>query len=113
MIELPFPPKCLSPNGRAHWGTIATAKKKCRSWAKAATMAAKVKAPDSEAIYVVVNWHPKTKHAYDEDNCIAMCKAYFDGVADALGVNDSRFKPRLVKREPIKHGKVIIEILDQ
>jgi len=62
-----------------------------------------------------VNWsvtiHPKTAHAIDDDNARASLKAYQDGLALALGVDDKQFKaPTLTFGEPIKGGLVRIEI---
>lgn len=35
---------------------------------------------------------PPTRHHRDEDNLIATMKSGLDGLADALGVNDKRFR---------------------
>jgi hypothetical protein len=32
----------------------------------------------------------------DKDNALAACKAYLDGIAEALGINDSLFDPQPV-----------------
>ena len=35
-------------------------------------------------------------------------KPYFDGIADALKVNDSRFLPSYLFGEPVAGGKVVV-----
>jgi hypothetical protein len=37
-------------------------------------------------------------------------KPYWDGIADALGVNDRRFLPMFHYAEPTKESKVVIAI---
>mgnify|MGYP003442391846 CR=1 FL=1 len=111
MIELPFPDKLLWPNGRTRsYMARATAIKKHREWARLATLAAKVKAPDGRIDWSVTI-HPKTRNVIDNDNARASLKAYQDGLALALGVDDSRFNaPSLTFGDPIKGGLVRIEI---
>ena len=47
----------------------------------------------------------------DRDNLLAACKPMLDGVADALGVNDSQFEPVTIRREyGKKPGAVRVEI---
>lgn len=112
MIELPFPDKLLWPNGRTRsYMARATAIKKHREWARLATLAAKLKAPDGRIDWSVTI-HPKTRNVIDNDNARASLKAYQDGLAMALGVDDSLFNaPTLTFGEPIKGGLVRIEIL--
>jgi len=38
------------------------------------------------------------------------CKPIFDGIADALGVNDSRFVPHYHFCDPTKPGRIEIRI---
>jgi hypothetical protein len=41
---------------------------------------------------------------------LSACKAYFDGIADALGVDDSRWQLSLRREAPVKNGLVRIEL---
>ena len=110
MIELPFPAKALWPNGRAHWAVKARETKKHRAWAYGATLQKRLPPPPGR-VNVRLTMHPKTAHAIDADNAVASCKAYLDGIAQALGVNDSVFNaPSVFYGLPIKGGKVIIEL---
>lgn len=113
MIELPFPAKILWPNGRGHHMAKHRATKKHREWARLAALADRTRpalGPEDRA-QLIVTVYPKTAHAIDDDNARAALKAYQDGIADALKVNDSRFAPhRLAFGEPVKGGKVVIGI---
>lgn len=49
--------------------------------------------------------------ARDRDNLLAASKPAIDGIADALGVNDARFNPVVIRRGySIKNGYVMVEI---
>lgn len=96
-IELPYPHKSLWPNGRAHWGTKATQTKKHRKWAHDATIETKQRdykrIPFDQPIEVFITVHPKPRGvAPDDDNCISAAKAYLDGIADAIAMNDNMFR---------------------
>jgi hypothetical protein len=47
----------------------------------------------------------KHKAAIDADNAVAACKAYLDGIALALGVNDSRVR-QLLRGELLRGCKI-------
>jgi len=111
VIELPFPAKDLWPNSRPHWAAKARATKKHRAWAYAATLAAKVPKPEGRVNFIVTV-HPRATRKIDADNAIAAMKGYFDGIADALGVNDSTFNaPMVLFGLPRPGGLVRIEVL--
>lgn len=74
-----------------------------------ATKAAAPVVPDDGDIIVRVRFVPPNLRT-DRTNMSVRCKAYFDGIADALGVNDSRFKPEFDYAEPEKPGRVEITI---
>lgn len=111
MIELPWFPKALHPNfrSRSHWPrTNATAK--ARAWAFAATKAA---FPghfehNGEPIGLILTFYPPTAHKRDDDGLIAATKAYRDGIADALGVDDNFFRVRPpIIGEPVNGGNIV------
>jgi crossover junction endodeoxyribonuclease RusA len=97
-IELPWPPKALWPNGRAHWAEKARKTKLARTLAWGLTAQAlgpKLREPpaDGDIPLKVTLQPPKRGGAIpDEDNAMASLKAYRDGIAAALGVNDNRFR---------------------
>lgn len=109
-LELPFPAKILWPNGRGHHMAKHRAFKAHKQWAWAALQAE----PDSE-IRLPVRWsvtfYPKTRHEIDDDNARASLKAYQDGFALALGLDDKHFAaPTIHFAEPVKNGRVVILI---
>ncbi len=111
-IILPWYPKAVHPNfrSRSHWART-NGLKKARAWAAIATKASGVKAPSHGPIKLVVTFFPPTARDRDRDNCMSACKAYFDGIADAWGVNDSRFHPQpAIFAEPTKGGKIVVSI---
>jgi NAD(P)H-hydrate repair Nnr-like enzyme with NAD(P)H-hydrate dehydratase domain len=109
MIELPFPPATLSGHAKGHWRGKAAVTAKHREWARAATLAAKASAPAGTGdIRVSVTFYPPNRRG-DRVNFPNRMKPYFDGIAEALKVNDSRFLPAFHFAEPVKGaGKVVV-----
>lgn len=113
-IQLPWPDKALSPNGRAHWAQKARAVKAARREAWITTLAAM----DGRTVSwqaVDLHWifRPKTATAPDEDNIEAASKAYRDGIADALGIDDANFRATREIGLPIKGGAVFAIIRER
>ncbi len=101
-IELPWPDASLMPN-RAngnHWGKTKAARKKSKSlaWALTHNRLAGWIIPDGDISVCVHFVSPDGRHR-DLDNLLASMKAHFDGIAQALGVNDRRFCPITISRE--------------
>jgi crossover junction endodeoxyribonuclease RusA len=86
-ITLPWPSADLSPNGRVHWSALARAKKKAKNEAWGLTKA--IMGP----LDVQITFHPEIDRGRDVDNFQARMKAGLDGIALALGVNDTSFHP--------------------
>lgn len=112
-VTLPWPADCLWPNGpNSHRMKVARQRGKARESAWALSKVAQLSAPETRPITVQLVIHPKPRGPLpDADNCVAACKAYFDGIADALGVNDRDFVfPPVEFRERRKGGAVVVEI---
>ncbi len=108
-IDLPWPSKDLSPNSRCHWAVKAKAVKKARH--DAYWLAHTAERVGAGYLTVWLTFSPPTKGRYDDDNLVARCKSYLDGIADALGVDDSRFRMgQMTRGAPIKRGNVRVEI---
>jgi crossover junction endodeoxyribonuclease RusA len=110
LIELGWPAKALSPNfrSRSHWPkTNALKKAKEEGFFAAKAFGGKL---DGRPVKVVLTAYPPTKHARDADNLLASCKGQLDGIAKALGVDDSIFDPRVQWGEPVKGGKIVVAI---
>lgn len=109
MIVLPFPPRQLSGHHDTHWRVLQPIKKKHREWAKVATKAAKVDVPGVGDIPIHVRFVPPDRRS-DRVNMPNRMKPYFDGIADALGVNDVRFLPTYEFADPEKPGRVEVSL---
>lgn len=91
-VTLPWPPSSLSPNARQHWASHARAKKAYRTacaWQAKAQGAARMVA---DRLSVRIEFVPPDRRHRDTDNMVASLKAGLDGLADVLGVDDSRWQ---------------------
>ena len=92
-ITYPWPSKALSPNARVHWSVKSKATKSLRRVAHVLTLEAGWRGVDWEGdVHLWIDYYPPDRRARDQDNMIAASKAIFDGLADALSVNDKRFR---------------------
>lgn len=105
MIELPFPPAALSGHNTGHWNEKAKTIAQYREWARIATLAAKPDIPATGDIVVSMLFIPPDNRG-DRVNFPIRAKPIFDGIADALKVNDSRFLPRFLFGKPEKRSRV-------
>jgi crossover junction endodeoxyribonuclease RusA len=114
-LILPWPSSAMSPNARGHWTARRKAAEKGRlegrivaldaGWRESANTL-----PDGRW-HLWITFYPPTKRLPDDDNMLARFKAYRDGLADALGVDDSRFVSHpYVKEEVRKGGQVVVRI---
>lgn len=113
-VELAWPPRQLSPNGRSHFMEKARFKQAAKDTAYWLTKQATQCKPleyDGDII-VWITAHPiKGKVRPDDDNLKASLKSQLDGIAAALRVNDRQFRPQAIEwAEPVKHGKVVITL---
>ena len=115
-IELPWPDSSLAPNRKngRHWGAVHSAKVKRLADARYLALAAMRQqgyAPPPGTLPLVVTFHAPDKRRRDLDNLLAALKADFDGVAQALGVDDQQFEPLTLRRgAPVKGGLVVLEV---
>lgn len=112
-IDLPWPANELRPNARPHWAAKARATKKARIAAAWACKIAGIRPNDPDipqALRVTAVFAPPTAHARDDDNMLSACKAYFDGVADFIGVDDSKWSIAIRREAAVKGGLVRIEL---
>lgn len=93
-VTLPWPPKDLSPNARVHWSKRSKAAKAYRHacYMLAIQAGAKTGIPWDGDIHAWIDFYPPDRRARDDDNMIASFKAGRDGLAQALGVDDKRFR---------------------
>lgn len=118
IVTLPWPDKRLSPNARLHWKARVGPKQAARiaaGWAVYAATgfhATKAAMQANEApIPVEIRFYPPDRRHRDDDNMIGAFKAHRDGLADALGVNDRRFRPVYIFEAPEKPGRVEVRFV--
>lgn len=109
-VTLPWPSRTLHPNARVHYMQLAKAKKKARADAALLAQAAGVKSVKSDAPLVSWTFCPPDRRRRDMDGALASCKAYADGLADAMGVDDSRWCWQMQWGPVVKGGEVRVEI---
>lgn len=110
-IELPWPSRSLSPNARKHWAELSRAKKQARADGYQCAVLHGVKNVRWKGVNARYVFHPPDKRKRDDDNLMACMKAYRDGIADAMGVDDNTWNlkaPMIAHVE--KGGKVIVEV---
>lgn len=111
-LTLPWPPKELSPNARVHWSKKSSAAKSYRSACYLLCRLAGIKPPAGRALFSL-EFIPPDKRRRDDDNCLASFKSGRDGVAQALGIDDSNFVTQLqISANTIKGGAVRVRITD-
>ena len=88
-INLPWPAKALHSNARCHWAVKAGATTKARH---EACMMAKQAGVGlwPEADILIEYWPPSRRG--DPQNVPSSLKAYIDGIADAMGCDDRKFR---------------------
>lgn len=111
MIRLPWPPRALWVNSRVHFMARARAAGKARRDAWAIAREAGLIGFRNEPIPVSITFHPPNKIRRDMDGMHSAIKPMLDGVADAMGVDDSQFRPRLDIGDVVKGGAVVLAII--
>ena len=120
MIVLPWPDKRLSPNARLHWKARVGPRQDARRRAGWLTVACDgfyrlkdvLRASEGKVPMRITFYPPDNRHR-DDDNMIASFKAWRDGIADALGVDDRRFAPHYFFADPVKPGRVEVVFYPQ
>ena len=97
-VVLRVPPIALRPNGQhGHWQQIRKAKQIAKGTAAFTTrMLLKGQpAPAAVGYTLVYYFHSRM---WDDDNAIASCKAYLDGISEAMGIDDGHLRFRELVR---------------
>lgn len=115
MIELPFPSSELSGHHNKHFWKVRPIINKHREWAKNATLKAleqvSVDTSGDSDICISVTFYPPDRRG-DRVNYPNRLKPYWDGIADALNVNDRRFLPSFHYALPVSNARVVF-VIDQ
>lgn len=116
IIKIPFPAAELMPNRKNghHWAKTNAAKVEAK---RTAYMLARFGGHNlefnREFLPLSLVFYMPDRRRRDADNLLAACKPALDGIAAALGVDDSRFKPIHVDWAiGEKPGAVIVSICE-
>ena len=93
-VTLPWPDKHLSPNARVHHRVKAQYVKMAREVAFFETRqqcGVSLLTPDDN-LSMLITAHPPDCRRRDLDNVLAMCKAYQDGICQALNIDDQQIR---------------------
>lgn len=119
VIKLPFPAAALFPNRKngKHWTSTSKSKDAQHHQAYLLALQAAPGALKSHVGYLPLSLlfvMPDKRHR-DADNMLAASKALLDGMSEALGIDDSRYKPVLVDwvHGTDKLGALIVNVGDQ
>lgn len=98
VLVLPWPARALHPNARKHWGAKSGDSARARHQAALLAVEAcwqflRATLPADGRLYVWIDGYPPNRRRRDRDGLQASLKSTLDGIADAMGVNDSRFFP--------------------
>lgn len=110
-LFLPWPDKRLSPNARVHWSVLARAKKSAKNVAFYTAKEAGLEKIGADRLAVKYSFFPPSNRNRDADNLIASMKAAQDGLALAIGLDDSKWDITIDHRGPVeKNGMVKVEL---
>jgi len=110
MIELPWPPRELSPNARVHWRRKNKIAQRYKADCHLLTIHSGLKAPGGPLV-LDIEFVPPSRQRRDDDNCLAAFKSGRDGIAAALGIDDSRFSTKFkLAKDPVRGGMVRVRI---
>lgn len=104
-LELPWPPKELSPNARVHWKQRHRHSKAYREACGLIAMANRGNMPAGRLELWLTFFPPNRRH-HDDDNLVARFKSGRDGIADALGINDRWFSTVIMVADPVPGGMI-------
>jgi hypothetical protein len=109
VIILPFPPASLSGHAKGHWRAKSGPTAQYRDNALEAALAADLTVPEEGDIRLHLHFVPPNRRG-DRVNFWNRAKCQIDGIAEALGINDSRFLPSMSFAEPEKPGRVEVTV---
>lgn len=108
-VSLPFPDKRLNPNARIHRMVKAKVFAAAKNEAYLLAVGAGLRGFRGRKIRIVFT--PPDRRKRDLDNLHASMKAALDGIALAVGCDDSEFCPVVIDRAlPKKGGAVLVEL---
>jgi crossover junction endodeoxyribonuclease RusA len=88
----------------------AKAAKRARNDAAWAARAGGLQIIEATALDITAVFAPPDRRRRDADGMLSAIKNYLDGIADVVGVDDSKWSISIRRDEPVKLGAVRIEI---
>lgn len=124
VLELPFPPRELSPNARLHWGKKSGVAKRYRRACFVLTKKAicgghidvrrlREIVEDGGKVHLFMDFYMPDRRHRDDDNLISSFKSGRDGIADALKIDDRHFqthRPFVERDNPVAGGITRVRI---
>ena len=103
IVTLPWPTVALSGHANGNWRAKAAATKKARDVAYWIARAANLPCLPTAAL--TFTFHPPARGGLpDVGNMPGRCKAYIDGLAQAMGCDDRKFRPRFPDHLGARYG---------
>jgi crossover junction endodeoxyribonuclease RusA len=112
LLRLSWPRRELWQNRRVHWAQRAKAVKAARHEAWSEARRHNVARLETDRPRLVFAFHPPDARHRDMQNMPATQKAAIDGIAQAMGCDDAKFRcvwPEAFA-EPVKGGAVLVEV---
>jgi hypothetical protein len=110
-LILPWPSKDLSPNARVHWSKRrrAAAAGKQTAYLLALDAGWKGQPLPPGRLHLWIDFYQQPyKVVPDDDNLLGRFKAYRDGIAAALGIDDKRFVSHPMTHEERREGGQVV-----
>lgn len=115
LLRLPWPPTKTSPNKKrsGNWREKSEAAKKYKADCTKECWARAIRKLDYSRAHVELTFYPPTAHAFDLDNVCARAKQGLDAVAEAIGIDDSRWdRLTLIRGEKTAGGCILVHIMN-
>lgn len=106
VIELPYPPRVLSPNSRVHWSDKAKVAKRFKADCIVLLLNHRVRLKG--CFKFSLRFMPPSNRRADIDNMLASFKQGIDALSHVSGVDDSKFVLEISKGEKRTGGAVLL-----
>jgi crossover junction endodeoxyribonuclease RusA len=112
-VDLPWPPSSLRPNASSPgaWRRKQSAAKSYKADCAIVCRASGLARVNVQRAHLSMRFCPPDRRRRDLDNMLASVKQGIDAIAESIGIDDYHFGFTLVRGEPVKGGKVMIEVV--
>ena len=111
-IKLPIPSSHLSPNARVHWAVKAK-KTKAHKTLALVEIAKIMRLDGFKAESYQLHFVFPDNRRRDFDNFTGRCKAYLDGISEAINQDDSEWNMAAPSKEVVKGESFVVITLNQ